>query len=83
MSGRQIGKREIYSFWIHEPLLACGVAVGDLQLAGDAAIVMLLRGEELMPASDELRLQPDDHVFILCSTSELPMITLLFGRQED
>ncbi len=82
LPGSHIGKAEIHSFRIHEPLLVCGMAVGNLKLAGNASIVMVLRGEELIAASDELTLQPDDHVYILCSSAELPMVSLLFGSHE-
>lgn len=82
LTGSGTAGGQIHSFWIHEQLLACGMTVGDLKLYGAAAIVLVLRNNELMPADDELTLQPDDHVYILCSAAELPMVSLVFGQRE-
>ncbi|MGE0623565.1 MAG: potassium/proton antiporter [Pseudomonadales bacterium] len=83
LTGRQVGRAGIHSFWIHQPLLVCGMAIRDLTLPGNASIIMVLRDEELIPAGEELTLQPDDHVYILCGPTELPVISLLFGSSEQ
>lgn len=83
LTGSGTAGGQIHSFWIHEHLLACGTTVGDLKLHGTAAIVLVLRKGELMPAEDDVTLQPDDHVYILCSATELPMVSLVFGQRED
>lgn len=83
LTGSGPGKTQIHSFWIHEHLLACGMTIGNLKLHGTASIVMVLRDEELISADDDLRLRSDDHVYILCSPAELPMVSLVFGRREQ
>ncbi len=80
--GRQLGKAELHCYWIHEQLLVCGLRVGDLHLVPGAAIVLILRTDELLPATDDEVLRADDHVYVLCSPAELPLIQLMFGREE-
>lgn len=83
LTGSGTAGGQIHSFWIHEHLLACGMTVGALKLHGTAAIVLVLRNNELIPADDDLTLQPDDHVYILCTAAELPVVSLLFGQREQ
>jgi len=83
LTGHHTSRAQIHTFWIHEQLLACGSTIGNLRLHGNASIIMVLRDDELMPADDDVTLQPDDHVYILCSAAELPVVSLMFGRREQ
>lgn len=83
LTGSRTATAQVHAFWIHEHLLACGMTVGNLKLEGDASIILVLRDNELIPAVDDLKLQPDDHVYILCSAKELPLVSLVFGRREQ
>jgi cell volume regulation protein A len=83
VSGRRTGKAEVHAFWVHPGLLVCGMKIGDIVLTGDAAITMLLRGDELLPARGDVVLQADDHVYVLCAPPDLPLVRLMFGRSES
>jgi len=83
LSGRHTGKAEVHAFWVHPELLVCGLKVGDVRLPPGAAIVLVLREGELIPAHEDVRLMANDHVYILCTPQELPVVSLLFGRTEE
>jgi cell volume regulation protein A len=73
---------EVLSFHIAAASAVCGSAIADLPFPAGAAVMLVVRGHDLLAPRGGTVLLPDDHVYIICSPQDRPMIHLLFGREE-
>lgn len=73
---------EILSFYIDETLPVTGVPLTRVKFPEGSAIILVVRGEELMAARGYTVLEPGDHVYVFCRPENRPRMELLFGRPE-
>jgi cell volume regulation protein A len=73
---------ELLSFYIDEALAVTGVTLAELPFPPGAAITIIVRGRDLVPAKGDTSLEVGDHVYIFARTEDLPFIHLMFGRPE-
>ncbi len=76
-------KGELMSFYIDEALVVCGVRLDELDFPEEASVVLIVRGDLLVPAKGSTTLQPGDHVYVLAQPEDRPLIQLIFGRPEE
>ncbi len=71
--------------WFHVDRLAAvaGVTLAEVPFPEDAAVMLVVRGRQLLPARGGLRFEPGDHVYVFCKPEDEPMITLWFGQRLD
>lgn len=81
-SGVPLGQR-LLAFHIDEALAVVGSALSELPLPDDAAVVLIIRGSQLVPPSPGTRLQPGDHVYVVSGAGDEPLVRLMFGRPEE
>jgi potassium/hydrogen antiporter len=84
---------EIASMGIHEARVACyhidtraavaGVAIADVPFPQDAAVMLIVRGTQLVSPRGTVRLEPGDHVYIFSKPEDEPAIALWFGQRID
>jgi cell volume regulation protein A len=75
--------REIASFLIDPTAAACGATLSQIALPPDAAVMLVVRGKELLAARGATMLLPGDHAYVFFRPSDRPYIELLFGRPES
>jgi potassium/hydrogen antiporter len=73
---------EITSYFVDPSLAVAGAKLSEIEFPAGAAVVLIVRGEDLVAARGETVLEPDDHVYVFFRPSDRPYIELLFGRPE-
>jgi cell volume regulation protein A len=83
----------IASMRTHEERIACfhidartavaGVTIAEVPFPQDAAVMLIVRGSQLVPPRGGVRLEPGDHVYIFYKPEDEPEVTLWFGQRID
>ncbi len=73
---------EIASFLIEPAAAVCDVPLSQIQLPPEAAVTLIVRGNELVAARGKAVLMAGDHVYIFFRPADRRYIELLFGRSE-
>ena len=84
---------EIASMRAHEAQVACyhidaraavaNATIAEVPFPDEAAIMMIVRGEHLVPARGNAVLIPGDHVYVFCKPDDEAAIALWFGQRID
>jgi cell volume regulation protein A len=84
---------EIASMQTYDASIACyhidtraavaGVAIADVPFPERAAIMLVVRGTQLVPPRGNVTLEPGDHVYIFCLPEDEPSVALWFGQRID
>ncbi len=74
---------EVLSFYVEPASAVAGSAIADLPFPEGATVMLIVRGHELVPPRGRTVLDPGDHVHVFTRPEEKPLVTLLFGRQEE
>lgn len=75
-------RSSLRSYFVDRALPVCGVPLSEIPFPDGSAVIMIVRGAELLVADGPTRLQPGDHVYVLASREAEPMVQLLFGSPE-
>jgi len=74
---------QIISFYLDAAALATGARAVGLPLPPGAAVLLLVRGHDIVPVQADTVLMAGDHVHILLKPEDKQVIELLFGLRED
>jgi len=74
--------REIASFFIEPEAAVCGATLAQVGLPPDAAVMLIVRGQQLVAARGPTVLLPGDHVYVFFREEDRAYIELLFGNRE-
>ncbi len=66
-----------------EALAVAGQPLRDVPFPDGSAVVMVIRGRELVAPRGDTVLTPGDHVYVAARPAELPLLHLIFGRPEE
>lgn len=80
ISSTQVLDGDVLSFHVDDALPVCGAALADIPLPEEAAVMLVVRGSELVAARGNTVLQDGDHVHLFCRREDRPLVELLFGR---
>ena len=80
ISSTQVLDGDVLSFHVDDALPVCGAALADIPLPEEAAVMLVVRGSELLAARGNTVLQDGDHVYLFCRREDRPLVELLFGR---
>jgi len=72
----------IMAFRIDSTLAVCDASLAQVRLPDGAAVVLVVRGDDLIAPRGATRLLDGDFVYVLCKEADRPYIELLFGRAE-
>lgn len=81
-STRLLTGGEVLSFTIDASSAAHGAMISELPFPAASAVILLIRGHELIAPAGSTVLSPGDHVYILCRPEDRSLIYLIFGRPE-
>lgn len=73
---------ELMSFHVTSALAVCDAALASIPFPPDSAVILIVRGEELLAARGKTVLRDGDHVYVFCRREDKPFIELLFGRPQ-
>ncbi|HSD20083.1 MAG TPA: potassium/proton antiporter [Anaeromyxobacter sp.] len=74
---------EVISFYVERASAVAGSRISDLTIPEGSAVMLVVRGRELLAARGRTVLEPGDHVYVFTSPGDKPFVQLLFGRQEE
>jgi cell volume regulation protein A len=74
---------EIASFFIRPEAAVCGATLSEISLPSDAAVILIVRGKDLVAARGPTLLLPGDHVYVFFRPADRQHIGLLFGDPEQ
>ena len=75
--------REIASFCIEPEAAVCGAPLSAIGLSPDAAVMLIVRDQQLVAARGPTVLLPGDHVYVFFRQEDRAYIELLFGNRES
>jgi potassium/hydrogen antiporter len=74
---------EVMSFYVERASAVAGSRISDLPIPDGSAVMLVVRGRELVAARGRTVLEPGDHVYVFTPPQEKPFVQLMFGRQEE
>jgi cell volume regulation protein A len=74
---------ELLSFYIDDALVVSGVRLDELDFPEGSSVMLIVRGQRLVPPRGATTLQPGDHVYIVSQPEDRGLIQLMFGRPES
>jgi len=75
---------EILVFYVDHASAVEGSAIADLPpFPAGSAVMLIFRGDELLPARGQTVLQTGDHVYVLTRREDRPFVHLLFGDAQE
>ena len=81
-SSRQL-QGDVLSFRIEAASAVAGSLISELPFPDGSAVMLLVRGDALLPARGSTRLLPGDHVHVFCLPADRAFVELMFGRAEE
>jgi cell volume regulation protein A len=79
---RPIGQ-DLVVFDVHSASAVCGATLSDVPFPESAAVMLVVRGEELLAAKGNTELHEGDVVYVFCRTADRAELALLFGRHRE
>jgi cell volume regulation protein A len=75
---------EIEAFYVDPASAVAGSSLADLPpFPAGSSVLMVLRGDDLLPARGATVLVPGDHVYVLTRPEDRSFVHLLFGEAEE
>ncbi|NMO18308.1 potassium/proton antiporter [Pyxidicoccus fallax] len=83
IASTQLLNGELSAFYIGSASAVAGERISDLPFPPGSAVMLLVRGQELLAPRGDTVFQPGDHVYVFSHSEDLGFLRLLFGQQED
>lgn len=74
---------EVLAFFVEAASAVAGSRIADLPFPENAAVMLVVRGRELLAPRGRTVLEPGDHVYVFAAAEDVPLVRLLFGREEE
>jgi cell volume regulation protein A len=74
---------ELLSFSVDEALVVAGIPLDELDFPEGSSIMLIVRGDRLLPAKGSTVLEAGDHVYIVAQREDRGLIQLMFGQPEE
>ncbi len=82
MSTQRLGG-EVVSYYVEPASAVAGSRISELPIPEGSAVMLVVRGRDLVAARGRTVLQPGDHVYVFAPPAEKGFVQLLFGRPEE
>jgi cell volume regulation protein A len=73
---------QLVPFLIEAPTAVCGASLREIELPSGSAVVLVVRGKEVMAARGQTVLHEGDHAYVYTRPEDRPLVELLFGTPE-
>lgn len=74
---------QLLSFYVDEASALAGSPLREIPFPEGSAVVLVVRGRQLIAPKGDTELRPGDHVFVFCRPEDHALIRLLFGREYE
>lgn len=75
--GRLNGRFHVYH--VSPTVAACGALLSQVRFPEEASVALIVRGDHLVPARGNTRIEEGDFVYVFCKEGDEPAIGLLLG----
>lgn len=79
INATQLLAGDVMSFYIEPSTLACETPISDLPFPTGSAVLLAVRGQELLAPKGNTALKPGDHVYVFCRPKDKQLIQMMFG----
>jgi cell volume regulation protein A len=74
---------KVLAFHVDRASAASGVAIRDLPFPAETSVMLIVRAGALVAPRGEVLLTPGDHLYVITSDADEPLVRLIFGQQEE
>ncbi len=74
---------ELEAFYVSPEVAVCGASIKDIDFPQDSAIMIIVRGRDLVAAKGNTVLTDGDHAYVFFRSEDRSFIELLFGGAES
>ncbi|MFI4881428.1 MAG: potassium/proton antiporter [Phycisphaerales bacterium JB064] len=75
------GRFHVYH--VQPTVAACGATLAQVRFPDEASVVLVVRGEKLLPARGGTRIEAGDFIHVFCKEGDEPAIGLMLGNPLD
>lgn len=83
IASTQLLNGEVSSFYISPASAVSGARISELPFPPGSAVMLVVRGLELIAPKGDTVMQPGDHVYLFSTLENVPLLRLLFGQMEE
>lgn len=73
----------VIAFFVDKASAVSGVQISDLPFPGGAAVMLIVREDELIAPRGGVVLEPGDHIYVITRPEDEPLVNLMFGKREE
>jgi cell volume regulation protein A len=73
----------VLAFFVDKASAASGVAIRDLPFPHGSSVMVIVRGGSLLAPRGDVELAPHDHLYVVTTPADEPLVRLMFGQQEE
>jgi cell volume regulation protein A len=81
ISSRMPLREQVIAYRVGAASAVCGARIAEVPFPPDAAVVLLVRGEDLVAPKGGTEMLEGDHVFVFCRPEDKGTFDLLFGKR--
>ncbi len=70
----------VYVYRVSTVSAVCDSMLSEIEFPEHASVLLVVRGDTLLPAQGQTRLREDDFAYVFCRPDEEPFVGLLFGQ---
>ena len=74
---------EIHIYRVHPTVAVCGATLSEIPFPDGATVLVVVHGDDLVPARGATRLEAGDFVYVFCRPEDEARVGLLFGGTID
>lgn len=69
----------VHIYHIQPTVAACGATLAQIRLPDESSVVLIVRGDSILPARGPTRLEAGDFAYVFCKPADEPAIGLMLG----
>jgi cell volume regulation protein A len=73
----------VIAFFVDRASAVSGVQIADLPFPAGAAVMLIVRQDELVAPRGQVVLLPGDHIYVITRPEDEPLVNLMFGKREE
>jgi potassium/hydrogen antiporter len=76
-------RSEVLHFYVSAASAVSGSTIAEVPFPEGSNVMLVVRGDDLVPARGPTALHPGDHVYVYCRPEDREFLHLVFGQEEE